>query len=551
MKKIYLLFAALFPLLLLAQGVALDTSNLPIVIIQTTSGVAIPDEPKVQAKMWIIDNGPGQTNRVTDPANGYDGLVGIELRGSSSQLFYDKKSYSIELRNADSTGNPTTLLGMPKEEDWALIQPMNDKTFMRDMMAYHLAGQIMPWAPRLRYVEVIINDSYEGIYMLIERIKRDKNRVNIHKMAETDTSGIALTGGYILAMDKVPGTPGGGFGGDWISPYPPYEGAWQSTAFQVKYPKPEDIQPQQRAYIESHINAFEKSLYEWTPNAPGLPPYPDWIDVDSWIDYLLINEISKNVDAYRLSAWFYKDRDSVDARIHQGPVWDYNIAFGIGEYCGGTDYTGWAKDFNEICGGDLWVIHFWWEKLCRDHDFQLRVRDRWVELRSSLWTNDALTQKITSTAALLQQAQKRNFQRWPILGQYVWPNAYIGGTYAAEVDYLKNWLLQRVAWMDGNIDQVGPSPVRDIIGQKGPVSIFPNPVLDGKLMLEYDFPVESKVSVCFTDLLGHQLFEAFELPVGKPMHYAIDLGSIAPKGMYVVQIKKDGDIVQTEKVLLY
>lgn len=123
MKKIYLLFAALFPLLLLAQGVALDTSNLPIVIIQTTSGVAIPDEPKVQAKMWIIDNGPGQTNRVTDPANGYDGLVGIELRGSSSQLFYDKKSYSIELRNADSTGNPTTLLGMPKEEDWHSSSP--------------------------------------------------------------------------------------------------------------------------------------------------------------------------------------------------------------------------------------------------------------------------------------------------------------------------------------------------------------------------------------------------------------------------------------------
>jgi CotH kinase protein len=550
MKKAFFLFLCLSPLCCMGQTVTLDSSNLPILILETTGAASIPDEPKIEAQLRIIDKGNGQINHVTDAANVYEGYIGIELRGSSSQLFYDKKPYSFELRNADGTDNPQPILGMPKEADWSLIQPLNDKSLMRDMMAYRLAGQIMPWAPRLRYVEVLLNGEYMGVYMLTERIKRDKDRVNIHKMTSADTAGVAVTGGYMLAFDKIPGAPGGGFGGDWVSPYPPYEGAWQSSAIQVKYPKPEDIQPQQRAYIENYINAFEDALYAWTPNQPGPASYHDWIDTDSWVDYLLVNEISKNIDAYRLSAWFYKDRDSLNHRLRQGPVWDYNISFGIGDYCGGSTWTGWAKDFNQVCPDDLWVIHFWWEKLCRDHDFQVRIRERWKNLRNSIWVNDSLTQKITQTATLLQEAQKRNFTRWPVLGQYVWPNAFFGPTYAAEVDYLKNWLLQRVAWMDENIDAVGPSTVRDIIGQDGPISVFPNPIHDGILHLEYDYPAESKVELLLTDPYGRRPFEVFVLPVGKPMHYEVKLGDILHKGMYVAQFVQDGQLVQTLKLIV-
>ncbi len=442
MKRLLLSIGAIaFYVGLFAQ--TLTQSNLPIVVINTF-GVTIPNEPKITASMGIIDNGPGQTNHINDPFNGYNGTIGIELRGSSSQG-YAKKPYGIETRDANGEDLNVPLLGMPSESDWALIAPLNDKTLMRDVLMHTYARAALPWSPRTRYCEVVINNDYKGVYALIETVKRDPNRVAIKKLEEEDISGNALTGGYILRMDKY--GSGGSLGGNWVSNYPPIPGSWQQTWFQYHYPKEDDIEPEQAAYIQQHIKDFENMLV-----APDFAThYPDWIDVDTWVDYLLLQELGKNVDGYRLSAYFYKHRDDEGGKIGMGPIWDFNIGLGIGDYCGGADYTGWAKDFNNICGGDAWVIHFWWKRLLSDPAFGLRIAERWAELREGAWSNASIFGEIDANVALLAQAQVRNFQRWPVFGQYVWPNSFIGNNYNEEINYLRTWLTNRLNWMDQHI----------------------------------------------------------------------------------------------------
>ncbi len=157
------------------------SSNLPIVIINT-NGFAIADEPKITADMGIIHNGVGVRNNLIDPQNNYNGKIGIEVRGSSSQMF-PKKQYSIELRDGLGAGVAASLLGMPVEEDWVLFAPYNDKSLMRDVLAYKLARDMGRYAPRTRYCEVVLNGDYLGIYILMEKVKRDKNRVDIANLA--------------------------------------------------------------------------------------------------------------------------------------------------------------------------------------------------------------------------------------------------------------------------------------------------------------------------------------------------------------------------------
>lgn len=507
---------------LCAQTVDFQESNLPIVILNT-GGQEIPEDVKITAGMSVIDNGPGQINHLTDPPNGYNGLIGIELRGSTS-LAYEKKNYSLETRDLDGDDLAVPLLGMPEESDWALIGPLNDKTLLRDMLAYWLAARAMPWAPRTHFVEVALNGNYIGVYSLTETVKRDNDRVDIAKLKDSDLAGDSLTGGYLLAFDKVDG----GVGGDWVSPYPPFSGAGQQSWFQIVYPKSDDIQPEQRAYIEDHITAFENALNQWAPNTT--PVYEDWIDAQSWIDYLLVSEITKNVDAYRLSAYFYKDRDDNDPLLKMGPVWDFNIAFGIGDYCEGQSHEGWIKDFNTFCADDPWVIHFWWEKLLRDLAFQQQVKARWQELRASVWTNAQIAACLDSVTALLAEPQARNFQRWPVLGQYIVPNAFVGQTWAEEIDYLDTWLTNRIAWIDGNIMSVGPSvsAAGEAPGQ-GAVQVFPNPLTGHVLTVKSE---AADLTFSLFDCTGRTVLA--EAPV--PANSAVVLPENLPGGLYFYRI---------------
>ncbi len=484
--------------------VSFTTSNLPIILIQT-NGQDIPDEPKIMATMQVIDHGPGQINQVTDPPNDYSGYIGIERRGSTSQDLSDKKPYAVETRAADGSDLDFPLLGLPAGADWAFLAPYSDKSLVRDAMALQLAREIMPWASRTRFVELVLNGQYQGIYLVTEKIKRGEDRVAIKKMKETDVSGDAVTGGYIIKIDKTTGAVNDG----WTSPFPSIPGASQSAYYQYDYPKPEDIVPAQKQYIQQWMTDFE-TMAQGPDFSDPTTGYPAYLDVASFVDFVLINEISKNVDAYRLSTYFYKNRDSEDPRLHAGPVWDFNIALGNADYCGGSDYTGWAIDFNQICAQDYWVIHFWWTKLWQDQNFRLLVRNRWQELRADLFSDDKVLRQLDSMTTLLQTAQVRNFQQWPILNDYVWPNAFCCGTYDAHTIYLHNWLRNRLHWLDNAMSTL-------YVGFYDPEEYFqatvtPNPAY-GKITFKYYVRHDNRVLIRVFDAMGRLTGELTDVPL--------------------------------------
>lgn len=281
--------------------VNLTSSNLPIFIIDT-KGKTIVDEPKIEAYMGIIFNGEGKINFINDNFNNYYGKIGIEIRGQSSQQF-EKKQYAIE--TIDSLGNDidASLLGLPKESDWVLNASYIDKSFLRNVIAFKLFNEIGRYSSQTKFCELILNGEYRGIYILQEKIKRDKNRVNISKLEPESNEGEALTGGYIIKIDKT--DPGDKF---WISPYPPFAGANQKIKYIYYYPESDEITKTQAEYIKSYITNFEKVMNTTNYNDPFYG-YLNYIDIDSFVDMFLIFELSKNVDAYRLSTFFYKDRN--------------------------------------------------------------------------------------------------------------------------------------------------------------------------------------------------------------------------------------------------
>jgi hypothetical protein len=507
-----------------------------------TDGAYIGDEPKTSADMGIIYNGPGQINDITDPFNEYSGKIGIEVRGSSSQMF-PKKPYGLELRDANNNGISMPLLGLPTEEDWVLIATYNDKTLMRDALAYKIARDMGRYAARVRFVEVVFKvnsvvngelvktNDYQGIYMLAERIKRDDNRVNISKLNPDEVSGDDVTGGYILKIDKTTGNSGNGF----YSAILPSSGNGTRTYFQYEYPKHDEIVPQQMAYIQNYIKQFESVLSSTTYDDP-VNGYAKYIDVDSFIDFLIVNEISRNVDGYRLSTFLYKDKESDGGKITMGPVWDFNLAFGNANYCQGAFTSGWAYDFNSVCPTDGWQVPFWWQRLLTDHNFKQKLGARWRQLRETTLKNSFINDYIDSLATVLKsEATARNFAKWPVLGTYVWPNEYVGPTYDSEVSWMKSWIGSRLLWLDIKMpNEINTSTENDKFGAID-VTVSPNPSND-VFEIAYSLARPANVYIELADGLGRKLFqnEYVHRETGT-FTSSINASALSP-GLYIVKV---------------
>ncbi|MBL7873571.1 MAG: CotH kinase family protein [Cyclobacteriaceae bacterium] len=485
-----------------AQSPSFTSSNLPILVINT-SGQTIVDEPKITASMGIIDNGEGVRNHVTDPFNNYEGKIGIEIRGSSSQSF-PKKQYGIELRDAAGVGMSVPLLGMPAEEDWVLFAPYNDKSLMRDVLAYKLGRDLGWYAPRTRFCEVVLNGQYQGIYVLIEKIKRDKNRVDINKLNADEISGDNLTGGYIIKIDKESGSGNGG----WTSEFtPPNRSGAQTIFFQYDYPKAADIVSQQKTYIKDFMANFEGALISTTFDDP-VQGYTRYIDVNSFIDFFIANEISKNVDGYRLSTYLYKPKDSDGGKLHMGPIWDFNLGFGNANYCTQGNPEGWVTNFNTICPQDFWLIPFWWNRLNQDGAYRNKMAARWAELRSDRFQTSKIISYIDSVYTVLNaEAQQRNFQRWPVLSTYVWPNYYVGSSFQDEVNWLKTWVTSRLNWMDDNMPQLITGTDKSL--SDFTLSAFPNP-FEKRFTFEYTLTNPGRFTVELFDVMGKPIMKADE-----------------------------------------
>ena len=413
------------------------TSNLPIVVINTNSQT-IMDDPRIVCDMGIIDNGFGNINSTSDPFNDYNGKISIEYRGSSSQSF-PKKPYALETQDSLGNNNNVSLLGMPVENDWILYAPYSDKALMRNFLTFDLGRKMGHYAPRTVYCELVINGDYKGVYILMEKIKRDNDRVDIAKLDTDDLAGDSLTGGYIIKVDKYTGTGGV----DWLSDFPNMSGG--SLYIQYHYPEATVLQPQQLNYIEQYVDSFEYALNgpNFTDTSIG---YAKYIDVNSFVDFYIINELSKNIDGYRLSTYMHKDKQSKGGKLTMGPFWDFNLAFGNADYCSGGITSGW--EVNGGCGDNN---PFWFERLLDDTLYQNKLKCRWEYLRERSFHQDSLFNFIDSIALYLDGAQQRNFQQWPTLGTYVWPNYYVGSSYPDELNFFKTWIGDRLVWLDNNI----------------------------------------------------------------------------------------------------
>lgn len=500
---------------------AFESSNLPIVIIDT-EGVEIPDDPKIRGRMQIIDNGPGERNRVTDPPNDYDGVIGIEVRGTSSQAF-PKKQYGFETWDEDGEDIDASLLGMPEEEDWILHAPYADKSLMRNVLAYHLARATGRYASRTAFCEVVLNGEYVGVYVLMEKIKRDDNRVDISRLRPEETEGDDRTGGYIVEMDR-PAT-------GWISPYPAPYSPGRPVFYNFEVPSREDMVPEQAQYIIGRFHAFESAMASVDPDDPTTG-YPAHIDVDSFVDYLIVNELARNIDAYRLSTFFHKDKDSVDPLIQAGPVWDFNIAFGNADYHDGEELDGFQHEFSFE---DPYPIAFWWNRLATSPAFNARMEARWADLRQGAFHDDSLRQFIADTASRLDEAQARNFERWPVLGVTVPPNAFVGDTYAEEVDYLTNWVTSRAARLDRGFVTTSELPP-EASGGIELSGLLPNPVRKGGYVrLRVDRPQIVRVDAF--DVRGRLVASVFDEYVRTASVHSVplDASALAP-GLYVIRV---------------
>jgi hypothetical protein len=434
-RTISKLFLLVFLQVSFAQQTILSDSNLPIMVITTDVDSStnlpfiIPDEPKVPATMKLIFKPDGARNYLTDINNtdflNYSGKIGIELRGSSSQTL-DKKPYGFSTLLEDNvSNNNVSLLGMPSENDWVLNSLAFDPSMIRDYLSYTLAGNMGNYAPRVRYIEVIVNDDYKGVYILTEKIKIDSDRVNLTKLSDSDNSSPDVSGGYIVKADKTTG-------GDPVAWSMPNYGGW-NTDFLHHKPNPEDITSQQANYIRS---VFYDLASKTNPaNTSIFNGYPSIIDIPSFVDFMIMAEIASNPDAYQFSTYFHKDRGG---KLRAGPVWDYNLSFGNDLFLWGYDrslYDVWQFDY-ENRGAKFW------RDLFQDATFKCYMAKRWFELTDVNQTLNytTITNLIDAYVTLLGESRTREEERWGTVADQ-----------SSNVMEMKDWILNRINWMNTNI----------------------------------------------------------------------------------------------------
>ena len=419
----------------IGQAQILTDSNLPIVIIstdldtQTNLPLDILDDPRIGATMQIIARPDGSRNYLTDISTAeylnYNGRISIEIRGSSSQAT-DKKGYGLTTLLPDNlTNNNVGLLGMPKENDWILNGLAFDPSLIRDYLSYNLSRQLGNYAPRTVFCELIVNGDYRGLYILQEKIKVDGNRVDISDLLPTSTTAPNLTGGYIVKSDKTTG-------GDPV--------AWQmiSNAGGVDFiydtPEPNEIVNAQKNYIKNQfLNLGIQAGFSNTSITNG---FPSIIDIPSFVDFMIINELASNADAYQFSTYFHKDKGG---KLRAGPVWDHNLTYGNDLFFWGLDRSHY--DVWQFSNGDNEGAKFWTD-LYNSPTFRCYFTKRWNELiqAGQPLKHNNLVSYIDSTVAHMSEAILRENLRWAIIPDH-----------ALEIENMKLFLYNRINWINSQL----------------------------------------------------------------------------------------------------
>ena len=485
------------------KNVQLTSTNLPIVWMEV-DGAIINREERITAHMKIIHNGDGQLNygdTIAHPGQtiDYEGYVALRYRGYSSFLSSDKKPYSFRPLDKPleegGTKKKVNILGMGKDNNWALLAPYSDKSMMRDLMAFEISRPWMEYTPQGRYCELFLDGIYYGVYILTEVVSKGKHRLDLDDPGE---AGDELTGGYIMEVDREEE-------GCYYSKYHPVntfgtEFTNQYIHFQFKSPDLDEITESQRNYITGRIDEMEDSLWNYAPSRE--PTYRELLDEQNFIDYQIAMELGHNVDGYRLSGKFFKRRDSLDPRFKM-VLWDMNLAYGNSNYYDGWRTDTWVYKNNSTLNAnrDPQLVPFWWYKLNNNADYTAALKSRWAQYRRSNLREDRLMALIDSLAHVLtvNGAESRNSEAWPRWGRLVWPNYYNSSDHADEVAYLKQWLRDRIAWMDTQLRFDPNAFVRGDVNGNGVVNISDLSALIDYLLSGDIESIDPNAADCYKD----------------------------------------------------
>lgn len=409
-------------------------SDLPILVIDTFNTTLERNDSTFKDAVFTAFEPAVGTGRVAlSDMPSVSGNSGIHVRGESSQLGgFNKLNFAFETRNSERDDKDVALFGMPAGSDWALHASEIDRTFIREQLPHRLFREIGRYSPRTRPVEVFLNqgggeitqDDYRGVYILIERIRRGNDRVDISKLESTENTEPDITGGFIFKKDKS--DPGD------VRVSTPNEGN-----FTIVYPNENSVTTAQKDYLQDYLRDFETAL-DGASFADPLTGYEAYIDVPSWIDMHVIQELTKEVDSYVFSTFYHKDKDG---KIVNGPLWDFDRSFGNTQASGEEDPEGWR-------GGPIGGRGAFWERLFEDPDFMQLYIDRWQELMETTLSEPFVNTIIDEMAAEVDEAKDRNFAPtgpWPLAN--VTRSHLTFPTYDQHVDYLRDWIGDRLDWV--------------------------------------------------------------------------------------------------------
>jgi hypothetical protein len=428
------------------------TSDLPIVVVDGY-GKGKPEDKDIylDAAVMLFEVADGMASLAALP--NVATRAGYHVRGQSSASF-PQTPYKLELwDNADADAD-YPVLGMPSDSDWALIPPYYDRALVRNPFVYTLGREMGLEAPRTAYAEVYLNyenrpladTDYQGIYWVSETIKNNEVRTNLKQLDEMDTAEPDISGGYIFKFDQAAAEMpelvcsgsdpiSGGFG--------QMQGGGTCWV-DLEVIDPDPLNTPSQTWLTGYIQTFHDSLH-LTP----IGDYAAHIDVPSFVDYLIINELTRNVDAYVRSAYYHKQRndplDPAVGKLKAGPLWDYNFSLAVGGSGTVDPMGGWQFEGTRN-------VNNWYPKLAADPAFMALVKTRWAALRQNLFSNASLDARITMLAAPLTNAVVRDFAKWPVATVYPNATGFVRGptvpTWAEQVEALRTYVTARVAWMD-------------------------------------------------------------------------------------------------------
>lgn len=368
--------------------------------------------------------------------------------GNSSWGSYPAKSMEWEFKNEAGGGVELPVLELPPGEDFELWACYADVSCLHNWFTFDLGREMGMWAPRTRFAEVFVNGSYNGLYLIMEMVRKDKYRVDIPKPALTAAGDIS--GGYIVKFNSGIGT-----GSQFRSA--------SNLNWNYHYPRYTEITAAQKTYLLGFINRFEAALMSanYTDPATG---WKSMVDLQSFVDNSIVQELSNNPDAYWRSQYLYKKADADGGKLYMGPLWDFDLSWGVGSLVDprgqvGSGRPAWRYDYwtHEINATAIPKIPLQWPwiftKIWSDPAFKNAFGCRWKELRKSIIDIPKMQARIEEAGQSISAAFTRHNAKWMVLGRGI-PPLYSEGrmrtTHQAHVDHFKSWVGNRIGWLDAN-----------------------------------------------------------------------------------------------------